>query len=72
MSEKLERAVGRLEGRLDSLEESVGQMSKDVRHMRQVIAETRGSWKTLVALSMLSAGVGGLLAKFAPFLWPVK
>ncbi len=72
MTEKLERAVGRLEGRLDSMDESVGQMAKDIRHMRQVIAETRGSWKTLVALASLSAVIGGLLAKFAPFLWPVK
>ena len=70
MTEKLERAVGRLEGRLDSLEESVSQMSKDVRTMRQTIAETKGSWKTLVALATLSAVIGGMLAK--AIFWGVK
>jgi len=70
--EDLHRDIGRMEGRLDAMEDRLGQMAATLERIDGRLAkiearesERRGAWVVLVALgSLLSGLVAWLIATF--------
>ena len=69
MSESDERTIGRLEAKIETLEDQVEQMSSDVREIRELLASAKGGYRTLIAVGLVSSAVGAALTgKLLPFL----
>jgi len=64
----LERDVGALEARMETVELEVHAIRNDVREIRDVLVTARGGWKTLVVVIGFSVSLGAALAKALPFL----
>jgi len=64
----LERDVGALEARMETVEQEVHAIRNDVREIRDVLVTARGGWKTLVVVIGFSVSLGAALAKALPFL----
>lgn len=64
MTEQLNRDLGRLEGKVEKLDDDVDDLKRMVAEMHQTITEARGSWKTLLAVGGLSAAAASGLTKF--------
>ena len=62
----IEKELGRLEGRMDSVEKDLVEIKNDVRQIRDAALSVKGGWRTIVLLASVSAAVGGLAAKLAP------
>ncbi len=64
MSPETERDIGRLEGKVEALEASVAAMSEKLDAISAYMAETKGSWKTLLALAGCASAIGSALTWF--------
>ena len=64
----IEREVGALEARMETVEQEVQAMRKDVREIRDALVTARGGWRTLVVVIGLSTTLGAAIAKILPFL----
>lgn len=64
----MEREVGALEARMETVEQEVHAMRKDVREIRDALVTARGGWRTLVVVIGLSTTLGAAVAKILPFL----
>lgn len=62
------REVGALEARMETVEQEVHAMRKDVREIRDALVTARGGWRTLVVVIGLSTTLGATIAKLLPFL----
>lgn len=63
----LEREVGALEARMETVEQEVHGIRADVREIRDALVTARGGWKTLMVVIGLSTSLGAAIAKFLPF-----
>lgn len=70
MSPETERDIGRLEGKVEALETLVSEMSVKLDKISEYMAETKGSWKTLLALAGIASAVGSALTWFLTKLLP--
>ncbi len=61
-----EREFGRLEARLDAVEEDLKELRRDVREIRDSLATVRGGWRLLALLVGASASLGALASKLLP------
>jgi chromosome condensin MukBEF ATPase and DNA-binding subunit MukB len=68
----LERDVGALEARMETVEQEIHAMRKDVREIRDALVTARGGWRTLTLVVGVSASVGAALAKLAPLFAPPR
>lgn len=68
----LERDVGALEARMQTVEQEIHAMREDVREIRDALVTARGGWKTLTLVIGLSVSMGALMAKILPVLLPGK
>jgi chromosome condensin MukBEF ATPase and DNA-binding subunit MukB len=64
----IERDVGALEARMETVEQEIHAMRNDVREIRDALVTARGGWRTLTFIVGLSASAGAVLAKFLPLL----
>jgi hypothetical protein len=65
-----EREFGRLEARLDAVEDDLRGLVRDVREIRDALATVRGGWRLLALIVGASASLGALAAKLMPaMLW---
>ena len=64
----IEREVGALEARMETVEQEVHAMRLDVREIRDALVTARGGWRTLVVVIGLSTTLGAAVAKILPFL----
>ncbi len=64
----LERDVGALEARMQTVEQEIHAMREDVREIRDALVTARGGWKTLTLVIGLSISAGALIAKLLPVL----
>lgn len=63
-----EERIARLEAQMADVRDDISEIKGDTKAIRTVIDQTKGGWKVMVMVSGLSATVGGLVVKFAPFL----
>jgi chromosome condensin MukBEF ATPase and DNA-binding subunit MukB len=64
----IEREVGALQARMETVEAQVLTMSHDVREIRDAIVTARGGWKTLTLVIGFSVSLGAMIGKLLPFL----
>ncbi len=64
----LERDVGALEARMQTVEQEIHAMRADVRDIRDALVTARGGWKLLTVVIGCSVSVGAALAKLIPML----
>lgn len=71
MTTSVDREIGRLSAEVASLQKQVSEQGVLIREMRDVIVQTRGSWKVLVAVAGLAATISGLVVSATQW-WPWK
>lgn len=57
MTTSMERDLGRLEGKVEKLDDDVDDLKRMVAEMHQTITEAKGGWKTLVVVGSISAAL---------------
>ena len=67
-SMSLEREVGVLQARMETVETELQGIRSDVREIRDALVTARGSWKALSLVVGLSVSLGAATAKLFPFL----
>lgn len=63
-----ERALGRLEGRMQAVEREVHDVKTAVTSIKATVDQSKGGWRVLVAVAGIAGSIGALIGKFAPFL----
>ena len=71
-SPTLERDVGALEARMQTVEQEIHEMRKDVCEIRDALVTARGGWKTLMLVIGFSVSLGAAITKLAPILLPTR
>lgn len=66
--EKLNRDLGRLEGKVEKLDDDVDDIKRMVASMHQTITEAKGGWKTLIVVGTVSSGITTAVLKFLTFM----
>lgn len=64
----MEREVGALEARMETVELEVRAIRNDVREIRDALVTARGGWRTLTLVIGVSASLGAGVAKLLPYL----
>jgi chromosome condensin MukBEF ATPase and DNA-binding subunit MukB len=64
----VEREVGRLEARMETVETELQGIRADVREIRDALVGARGGWLILTAALSLAAAVGALASDYLPTL----
>ena len=59
----IERDVGALEARMQTVEQEIHAMRQDVREIRDALVTARGGWKTLTLVIGFSVTFGALLSR---------
>jgi hypothetical protein len=65
-----ETSTVKLHERVASLETKVtdiADMKKDIREIRDTLAQARGGWKTLMMVGGAAGAAGAIVGKFLPF-----
>ena len=69
MAETTDKEIGRLEGRMSSVERDLSIMKTDLRCILKTLNEARGGWKTLLLAAGMAGTIGALASKLFPLLW---
>jgi chromosome condensin MukBEF ATPase and DNA-binding subunit MukB len=64
----LEREVGKLEARMETVEAELHAIRDDVRQIRDALVGLRGGWLALVMLVTASTTIGAMVARYLPTL----
>ena len=64
----LEREVGALQARMETVEAELQGIRSDVREIRDALVTARGSWKAISLVVGLSISLGAAVGKLFPFL----
>jgi hypothetical protein len=64
----IERNVGALEARMETVEQEVLAMRRDVREIRDALVTARGGWRTLTVVIGFSISFGAFMARVLPAL----
>lgn len=68
MDQQIQRDIGRLEGRVDALEEELKEVKSDTKAILGILNQAQGGWKTLVMVGAIAGAVGAMATKLLPFL----
>lgn len=60
----MERTVGKLEGRMDGVEQRLERMEEKMDELLSTVHAARGGWRLLIALGTISAAIGGVITHF--------
>jgi len=69
MADTTDKEIGRLEGRMNSVERDLSIMKTDLRCILTTLNEARGGWKTLLLAAGVAGTFGALASKLFPLLW---
>lgn len=61
------REIGRHDADIDNLKTNVQAIRKDLDEIKELLEQTRGGWRVLLAIGMSAGTVGATLAKL--FTW---
>ena len=64
----LEREVGALQARMETVETELQGIRSDVREIRDALVGARGSWKAISLVVGLSVSLGAAVGKLLPYL----
>ena len=67
MSQPPEVQIAVLTAELEHVRKDMDEVRSDLRHIREVLSQAKGGWKTLMLVAGVSSTVGALLAKAIPF-----
>jgi len=68
MTEGVQRDLGRLEAQMENVADKLNKLEVQVEIISRTLSEAKGGWKMLMLVSGASATIGGLIAKFAPYI----
>jgi chromosome condensin MukBEF ATPase and DNA-binding subunit MukB len=68
----IERDVGALEARMETVEQEIHAMRQDVREIRDALVTARGGWKTLTVVIGVSVSFGAMLSRLFPLLMTAR
>jgi chromosome condensin MukBEF ATPase and DNA-binding subunit MukB len=60
--------LARLEVEMTLVKETLGDIRRDTREVRDAVLNAKGGWRTLAVIGGVSAAIGGVIAKFASWL----
>ena len=61
----LEREIGNLEARMQTVESELHAIRQDVREIRDALVGAKGGWRTLTALVALATALGAAAGRYA-------
>jgi chromosome condensin MukBEF ATPase and DNA-binding subunit MukB len=64
----VQRDLGRMESQIETMCSKLDKLEREIETISNTLAEARGGWRTLMWVSGASAAIGGMVAKFAPWL----
>ncbi len=64
----MEREVGKLEARMETVESELQAIRADVREIRDALVGSRAGWKTMSMLVAIAVSTGTLVGKFIDLL----
>jgi chromosome condensin MukBEF ATPase and DNA-binding subunit MukB len=64
----LEREVGKLEARMETVETELAAIRSDVREIRDALVGARGGWKMMTLLMAVAASLGAWAGRVLPYL----
>ena len=67
MAETTDKDIGRLEGRMSSVERDLSIMKTDLRCILKTLNEARGGWKTLLLVAGVAGTMGAAASKLLSF-----
>ena len=62
----LEREIGNLEARMQTVESELHAIRQDVREIRDALVGAKGGWRTLTALVALATTLGAAAGRYLP------
>jgi hypothetical protein len=65
---EVQRDLGRHDAQIEGLQEDMKSLKSDVHDIKLMLAEAKGGWRTLVAVSSLAGILGAALMKLADWL----
>jgi len=65
---EVQRDLGRHDAQIEGLQEDMKTLKSDVHDIKLMLAEAKGGWRTLVAVSGLAGILGAALMKLADWL----
>jgi hypothetical protein len=68
MPRTLDHDIGELRARIAAPENEMQLVRRDVREIRDALLTVRGGWKALALIVAISASLGAVISKLAPFL----
>ncbi len=68
----LEREVGKLEARMETVEVELQAIRSDVREIRDALVGARGGWRTMTVLLAVAASLGAIIGRALPYLDPTQ
>jgi len=63
-----QRRLAVVETRAETMAADIHEMKVDLKRIADILAQAKGSWRTLVVIGAISGAVGAFIGKFAPFL----
>lgn len=67
----LEREIGNLEARMQTVESELHAIRQDVREIRDALVGAKGGWRTLTALVALATALGAAAGRYGPALFNI-
>jgi chromosome condensin MukBEF ATPase and DNA-binding subunit MukB len=68
MMTNIEREVGKLEARMENVEQELQAIREDVRHIRDALVGLRGGWFALTLMVTVATSMGALIGRYLPLL----
>lgn len=66
---EIARDLGRHDAQIETLQADMALVKNDVHEIKMMLAEAKGSWRTLMAVGGFAAFIGAMLAKVADWIW---
>ena len=72
MMTNIEREIGNLEARMQTVESELHAIRQDVREIRDALVGVKGGWRALTLVIGLAATAGAVLDKYVPLLLGIR